>query len=68
MLDGMRRYVGKQVTMADGEIVINDAYTCYLGDFFRIKYLSGQRKGEGFDINIHSDAGAELTRRLPEPE
>ncbi len=68
MLDGMRQYIGKQVTMADGEIVISDAYTCYAGDFFRIEYLSGKYKGKSFDISISSDMGAELTRRLPEPE
>lgn len=68
MLEGMRRYVGKQVTMTDGEIVIYDAYTCYVGDFFKVRYLTGKRKGESVDISISSDMGVELTRRLPEPE
>ncbi len=53
----MRRYIGKQVTLADGEIVIYDAYTCYVGDFFKVRYLTGKRKGESFDISIGSTWG-----------
>ncbi len=64
MIEGMRQYIGKQVPMADCEIIINDAYTCYEGDFFRIEYLSGANKGNSVDINIWSEAGTELTNCL----
>jgi len=64
--ESMKKYIGTHVVLSDCEIIIQDAYSCYDGDFFRVMHVSGKYSGQREDVNIWTDGGMELTKALPE--
>lgn len=45
MTDGMRRYLNKDIFIDDCHATIINAWTCYEGDFFDVKFISGVKAG-----------------------
>lgn len=45
MIDGMRRYLKKEICIEGCRAIIIDCWTCYEGDFFEIQFISGNKIG-----------------------
>ena len=44
LIDGMRRYLDKEIFIDNCHAIIINAFTCYEGDFFEVKFISGDKK------------------------